>query len=114
MHDSGAKWLRRARRHVGAPVPPRDFEHVVSNDPGTEMLQHQARVHGAVARQMCEVMQGNLHRREDLVRRLADDPVAGLEDEIFAYDALISSQTTAIDRHLNEARRLRSEAAWRD
>jgi hypothetical protein len=112
MHDTGAKWFSRAR-HLVRPPDPADSGLIIADDPGTEMMRHEANVHGAVACQMSEVMQGNLHRREDLVRKLAEDPAAGLEDEIFAYDALISSQVAAIDRHLDEARRLRGQAAWR-
>lgn len=113
MRDSGAKWLRRAWELVTPPTPTPDPGPIVPDDPGAELLLVQARVHGSVARQMSEVMQGNLHRREELVRRLADNPAAGLEDEILAYDELISSQIADIDRRLNEARRLRTQAAWR-
>jgi hypothetical protein len=111
MRDIGPKWMRLARQSAKpAAYPPSP---IAADDPGADMLLHRARVHGAVARQKCEVMQGNLHRREELVQRRADGSAFGLEKEIFAYDELISSQIADIDWHLDEARRLRSQVAWR-
>ena len=97
-------------------------------------LARQARVHGQLAIQICEVMQTNVHLREllrdrlrhgeaDNVRALrprnprvstaARNSPASLRDRIRQLDRDIERQIAVVDHHLRESRRLR-ELADRD
>jgi len=78
-----------------------------------ERILWEARVHGMVAIQLSEVMQGNVGRREDLRQKLirqgdGDDPSAAwLRSRIEELDQLIPQQVATVDWHLRESRRLR-------
>jgi hypothetical protein len=78
-----------------------------------EQILWEARVHGMVAIQLSEVMQGNVGRREDLRQKLisrgdGDDPSAAwLRSRIEELDQLIPQQVATVDWHLRESRRLR-------
>jgi len=78
-----------------------------------EQVLAQARVHGMVAIQISELMQGNVGRREDLRRQLverqdrSDLSAAWLCSRIEELDRLITQQVATVDWHLRESRRLR-------
>jgi hypothetical protein len=78
-----------------------------------ERVLAQARVHGMVAIQIGELMQGNAGKREDLRRQLverqdrSDLSVAWLCSRIGELNRLITQQVACVDWHLQESRRLR-------
>jgi hypothetical protein len=94
-------------------------------------LAQQARVHGQLAIQICEVMQTNVQLREILRDRLrnaeadnvralrprnsyvsaaARNSPASLRDRIRQLDRDIERQMAVVDHHLRESRRLRELA----
>jgi hypothetical protein len=91
----------------------------------------QARVHGQIAIQICEVMQYNVQLRELLRERLRDaeadnvralhpggprvsanarNSLPSLRKRILQLDQDVARQTAVVDHHLRESRRLRELA----
>lgn len=77
-----------------------------------ERVLAQARVHGVVAVELTRVIQGNLAEREDLRRKLSQQPdmselsAAWLRLRIEELDRLITQQVATVDWHLQESHRL--------
>ena len=122
---AGARLLRRVRAVLPRPggrsgndlaAPPHAAGAADSLAQGERgRILSQAMVHGMVAIQISELMQGNVGRREDLRQQLLsqgdrdDSSAAWLRSRIEELDQLIAQQVATVEWHRRESRRLRQQ-----